>query len=497
MTQTVAYYRSSTDLQEDSVSTQEFYAMQYCSEKMLLIDKEISDEFVSAKLTPLTKRKFNQILEGIKKGEFNTLIIYKRDRLARDVIEYMEIYSVLKKYNVQVHFTTSNEAPMRYDETGEFYELIMAGLCQHEGEQIKLRISEGRSASFEQGKHKGVLPYGYLVDKDSGKIYVPPEAKKDILFIYSELLSEKHATLNDLKLYLKKHNIQRLRLKESKKFNPVWEVKAIEDMISNTMYMGIRQMNFKGKLHTYASKDYALLPVEEWYRAQEILKNIKSKKSRNKRPMGSYLLENFIICDECKQPLTPIMRMRKKSWVGVYECKAHKIKLLSDDVESEILDKCCCHFFSLLSEYGEDFYNKFFNENVNKIKILSNRLDQIIVLFNTQIIHNVTRLMGTNNVHEKSRLENKLVTIELKLKHVKGKKEQLYLTIEQLKKLPEQINLFKDKSKFTDALKNLSHNERLKLLNNIIMSAFVTHEGLKLYLKHPIKGSEEIFIEYS
>lgn len=33
MTQTVAYYRSSTDLQEDSVSTQEFYAMQYCSEK--------------------------------------------------------------------------------------------------------------------------------------------------------------------------------------------------------------------------------------------------------------------------------------------------------------------------------------------------------------------------------------------------------------------------------------------------------------------------------
>lgn len=29
------------------------------------------------------------------------------------------------------------------------------------------------------------------------------------------------------------------------------------------------------------------------------------------------------------------------------------------------------------------------------------------------------------------------------------------------------------------------------------MSAFVTHEGLKLYLKHPIKGSEEIYIEYS
>ncbi|OMD73267.1 hypothetical protein BSK48_05200 [Paenibacillus odorifer] len=497
MTQTVAYYRSSTELQEDSVSTQEFYAMQYCSEKMLLIDKEISDEFVSAKLTPLKNRKFNQILDGIKKGEFNTLIIYKRDRLARNLIEYMEIYSILKKYNVEVHFTTSHEAPMRYDETGEFYEVIMAGLCQHEGEQIKLRISEGRSASFEQGKHKGILPYGYLVDKDSGKIYVPPEAKKDILFIYSELLSENHATLNDLKLYLKKHHIQRLRLKESKKFNPEWGVKAIEDMISNTMYMGIRQMNFKGKLHTYTSKDYALLSVEKWYRAQEILKDIKSKKSRSKRPIGSFLLENFIRCHECKQPLTPIMRMRKKVWVGVYECKSHKVKLLSDEVESEILDKCCCHFFSLLSEYGEDFYNKFFSENVNKIKMLTNRIDQIINLFNTQIIHNVSRLMGTNNVFEKTRLENKLVTLELKLKHVKGKKEQLHLTIEQLKQLPEQISSFKDKTKFTDALKNLSHNERLILLNNIIMSAYASHEGIKLFLKHPIKGSEEIFIEYS
>ncbi|MDR6553970.1 recombinase family protein [Paenibacillus qinlingensis] len=368
MTLTVAYYRSSSELQEDSVGTQQFYAMQYCSNNMILIDNEVQDEFVSASLVPLIKRNLSKVIEGIKKGEVNTLILYKRDRLARDVVEYMDIYSVLRKYNVQVHFTASHEAPMRYDEMGEFYELIMAGLGQHEGEQIKRRISEARSATFQKGKHKGNLPYGYVVNKKTGKIEASSFAKKDIELIFSELLSEKYTSLHKLSLFLKNNNILKLQLKESKKFNPHWHAKAIEDLVSNPMYMGMRQMNFNGKLEHYTDKDYVIINVEDWLQAQDILQKMREGNLRTKRPKGSFLFDGIIICGVCKKPLKTLMRQRVDVWVGVYECKEHKIKLLSDETDSDIFNVCCDYFPTILTKDGEELFKRYFAKQTDSIK---------------------------------------------------------------------------------------------------------------------------------
>ncbi|KRF18647.1 recombinase family protein [Paenibacillus sp. Soil787] len=492
MSLTVAYYRSSSELQEDSVGTQQFYAMQYCSNNMLLIDDEFTDEFVSAKLVPLKKRNFHKVIEGINKGDIKTLIIYKRDRLARDVVEYMEIYSVLRRHNVQVHFTASHEAPMRFDEMGEFYELIMAGLCQHEGDQIKLRISEARAATFQKGKHKGNLPYGYVINEETGKIMAPLEAKENIKLIFSELLSEKYNSTNELRWYLKRNNIQKLRLKETKKFNPEWNSKAIEDLISNPMYMGMRQMNFKGDPVNYSHKDYVIIDVENWLRAQDILQNMKSGKLRSKRPKGSFLLEEIITCGVCKSPLKTIMRQRMKNWVGVYECKEHKIKLLSDEADSEIFDICSSYFFTILTDYGENLFKVFFTKRTDVMKQEIKQLEQTIDRLTGRIVSSVKRLIGIKNVMERAGLENKLVALELKLKEVRENKEQIVFQTEKLKELPAQIKSFKDKTKFMEVLKNLELHERLVLLKDIIIIANVTEEGMELKLKHPYLSSYEV-----
>ncbi|MDR6553969.1 hypothetical protein [Paenibacillus qinlingensis] len=93
---------------------------------------------------------------------------------------------------------------------------------------------------------------------------------------------------------------------------------------------------------------------------------------------------------------------------------------------------------------------------------------------------------------ERAELENKLVLLEHHHKDIREKKEQLLIQTEKLKELPNKIKTFKDKTKFEAILKNLEPHERLLLLNDIIISASITKEGMDIKMKHPYLDSNEV-----
>lgn len=69
MSKTMAYYRSSTTLQENSVPMQKHRAFKYCMANNLFLDAEFEDEFISARKMPLSERKgMSALLKEIEKG---------------------------------------------------------------------------------------------------------------------------------------------------------------------------------------------------------------------------------------------------------------------------------------------------------------------------------------------------------------------------------------------------------------------------------------------
>ncbi len=74
---------------------------------------EFNDHGISANKVPLPKRpQLNKVLNLIKEGRVENLVVFARDRLARDTYEYSEILSILYDHNVNVYFTMQNTPPL-------------------------------------------------------------------------------------------------------------------------------------------------------------------------------------------------------------------------------------------------------------------------------------------------------------------------------------------------------------------------------------------------
>lgn len=85
---TVAYYRSSIDSQENSIEMQQNSVLTRSIDMALIIDEEYIDEAVSARKVSLKKRPaLQKLLQDIDNNDVGTLFVFKRDRLARNVMD--------------------------------------------------------------------------------------------------------------------------------------------------------------------------------------------------------------------------------------------------------------------------------------------------------------------------------------------------------------------------------------------------------------------------
>ncbi|WP_281202989.1 recombinase family protein [Cytobacillus kochii] len=86
----------------------------------------LSDVGVSATKKKLEERsKMQELLELIRNEKVDTLIVYQRDRLARDFYEYLESILLIYTSKVKVIFTATGHLPFNFNhdlESGIFSE---------------------------------------------------------------------------------------------------------------------------------------------------------------------------------------------------------------------------------------------------------------------------------------------------------------------------------------------------------------------------------------
>ncbi|QOY36494.1 recombinase family protein [Anaerobacillus isosaccharinicus] len=282
--QTIAYYRRSTTLQENSLEMQRYKAFEAATKNHLIIEKEFTDDAISARKTELEGREqLQNVISLVKQGKIKNLLVYKRDRLARNVVQHIKLYRILREHNINVVFTADEELPMSYSTNGEMYEIFMGVMVQLEGQQIHERIRAKNITNFRAGKDPGNLPYGYESDKKSEYKYKRNEKQLELIKELYDLI-ENGKTLHDLSEYAKVKDPDRS-----------WSTSYIRKLLQNTTYKGIRTRTFNEQEYEQEYKSLKIVDKDKWQRVYDTLEKTKKHNKKRVKLDLDYILEGLII----------------------------------------------------------------------------------------------------------------------------------------------------------------------------------------------------------
>jgi len=163
------YARVST--QEQTVEQQVNACRRYCEMQGWEFDI-YADEGVSGAKT--SRPEFNKMLEGIRRGYYQAIVIWKLDRLGRSTIHLLQLLEEFRNRNIQIAITTGNIDTSRPE--GRLFFTIIAGFAELEREYIKQRIQ----ASMDTKKAKGI-PLG----RKKGSKDKKPRRKSGYLLRYA------------------------------------------------------------------------------------------------------------------------------------------------------------------------------------------------------------------------------------------------------------------------------------------------------------------------
>ncbi|KGR73572.1 recombinase family protein [Ureibacillus manganicus] len=495
MKQTAAYYRSSTQLQEESVTTQQYEINQYALKKGILIDIEYPEPAVSARKNKLNERpQMKQLMTDIRIGKIGTLLVYKRDRLARKVEEHLELYKLFMRHGVDVHFIAENEPPMRFDIFGELMELFIGVMNQREGEQINLRISDTKLNNFLRGKSIGHLPFGYSTDKDKTKIIRNEDELKIIKFIFQEWNTDKYGNMEKLAQKLKEDGLKRGKND--------WTRNNVSDVLTNPIYMGIRVASFDNREVSRSVEELAVITPDEFVLAQELIED--RKKPMRAKENFNYLLSELIFCDLCEQnrlneqeiskiimsrkPLINHKRTKNGKIIATYECKEHNIKLEQLEIENLVYRKARTFFSELLDTHFDKLYSSHLTRNLAELSKVKNSLDKELQSAEDKLTQAVNKWIKNDN----DSTREKVMECSRDVKNLKEKLFEIEVKRQKFIEVPNSIKEIKDEIINEGSWGKLPFSRKCILVKDLIHEILVDNFTVRMVFKHPYLETNEV-----
>lgn len=432
------YQRVSSSGQE--LQMQESSNNQYLKEYDPLAIEKFIDYDVSATKIDFTKRPaLNRMLNSIREGKISKVIVYERDRIARDVYEYIHVLKEIKKFNVEIIFTASN-APAYSNDL--FIESMYGVLAQSEGQRIQTRLDDA-------SKRNPPRLFGYDKFIENGKRFYRPNKKKSLinnLFVdFSKINNEEdlYEIIMNHKTLLKRSDFRLIKI------------------LKNPFYAGC--YNTQGQYYPLEHVE-PLIKIDLFIKVQEIINSFE--KSINKA-FNQTTEENKItpLCRTCNNPLN-----FKKGDFGkpnYYICKKHKIQISADDLNESIIKSNNMALQKLSYSKMNNICNKAINELISKENQRSETLQSTLETECIAISQNYSPKLKGKKVKEK------LIQVE------KHKNEINYIQgqIEFLIELKRKIKIVTEYSK-EKIVNQIDESDHLFLSEVLISSISVDRDHI-------------------
>lgn len=217
------YPRVSTEDQSRfgfSLDEQEESLRRLCNYKGYTIYKVYREEGISAK--SMNRPKFKEMIQDMKDGKINKILVYKLDRLTRSIQDLETICKLLEEYHCDLE--SDCEEINTSTPTGVFFMRMTTILAQLEIERTSERTKFGLMGAAKKGHFSGKAPIGYKkINKELVIDEVESEIIKDIFKSYLSGLSVCSIAKG---------------LNEKNALNRNWRTTTIDRMLSNYIYAG-------------------------------------------------------------------------------------------------------------------------------------------------------------------------------------------------------------------------------------------------------------------
>ncbi|WP_078549303.1 recombinase family protein [Litchfieldia alkalitelluris] len=331
------YGRHSTDKQDMLLQIDR--AAEFAKNYDVAIVKKYLDPGVSATKKPLSKRQnLNELIDDLSKDIFDFVIVYKMDRMARDIIEIEEIRSILFATGKPIVIIDKNP-PTLDEEPGDIFGFIKSALAQFEVIQNRERTREKAAVGAKRGMFQGGKPpFGYTYDKKTKRFSQIPE---EILLVKS--IFDKYLQGLGCRKIAKELQGKSYRGKD-------WTRDKVERIIKNPKYAGY---NLWGKRYNHIDnrgKEEVIVPLEgiepiitklEWDRCQEQMKFRSQNDIDPKYYSTNYLFRGIIYCFNCNSDLSISNQETEGGKFGhkLYICESCKSRLKSEFFDRVVQNK--------------------------------------------------------------------------------------------------------------------------------------------------------------
>ena len=277
----VCYYRYSSDRQtEQSIEGQQRVCREFAKNNDYEIIKEYADRAVTGKTDK--RPAFLEMVESAKKGDFNTVIVYKLDRFSRKRYDSVVYKYRLEQYGVKV--VSATEAISDTAE-GKVMTALLEAMAEMYSEELAQKVRRGMNESIIKGNYiGGHILFGYkVVDK---KIIIDEENANAVRFMFDE-----YAKGTAQREIIAELNAKGYRTSLNRPFTN----NSIQNLLKNRKFTG-EYISKRGQ----KNNDYypAIISKSTFLRVQELLQHNRHY-GASKKAKQEFILTGKAFCGEC------------------------------------------------------------------------------------------------------------------------------------------------------------------------------------------------------
>ena len=273
----------------------------------------------------LERPALQRLLQDIKDGKIDCIVVYKIDRLTRSLLDFSKIIELLDEYKcsfvaVTQSFNTSNSM-------GRLMLNVLLSFAQYERELTSERIRDKFEASSKLGIWMGgTPPLGY--DPKDRKLEINVEEAKVVKAIYQSFIDTESVT-ETVRLMNKSGHKTKTWISTSGRVyqGTTFSKNGLRHILKNPVYAG--KVTHKGNV--YDGQHEPIINPKLWEKTQGIFTTRGDQVTRpTTRISTPPLLKGIFICGCCAAAMTPTYSIKRNGAKYRYYLCSSKHRLVNE-----------------------------------------------------------------------------------------------------------------------------------------------------------------------
>ena len=277
----VIYARYSSDSQrEESIEGQIRECMEFAEKNNITVIGEYIDRAISAKTD--NRPNFQKMIKDSYKKIFDTVIVWKVDRFARNRYDSAHYKNILKKNGVKV---ISAKEHIGEGSEGIILEAMLEGYAEYYSVELAEKINRGLTENALKAKlNGGTTPMGFILTKEQTYI-IDEELAPIVVEVFT-----RYAEGDKMTDIAKDLTLRGIKTKHGNGIT----INIIHHMLKNRRYLG--EYRFRDIVHKNAFP--AIVSEELFNRVQERMVKNQKAPARHKAE-DDYILTTKLRCGKC------------------------------------------------------------------------------------------------------------------------------------------------------------------------------------------------------